>query len=203
VTVALRARLGREDGFTLIEMVSSLFGVVLLMAGFSLVYTTVIRQTTQVQESSLLQTEARSAIDRLVGELRQAYVGDGTVPITSMSATAITFTTPDRQTPFHLLKVSYQLAGASFQRAFATSTNTSSTGPPWTMGSTSSWATVVGSVQNATTVFTYFDSSGAATTDPNQVSTVTVRLRVATAAATSRSYTYTASATLRANWSGT
>jgi hypothetical protein len=112
-----------------------------------------------------------------------------------MTGTQLTFYSPDRATPFHNRKVSYQLSSGRFERAMATSTNTN--GPPWTYGSLSAYSALFGSVRNSI-VFTYFDSTGGTATDAADVASVTVTVNVSTAASAARQFTYSTSIALRA-----
>src|SRR5581483_10237381 len=89
-------------------------------------------------------------------ELQSAVCNGTTQPITSASGTQVTFTTPDRQQPYHLQQISYTLAGGVFSRQVALSTNTG--GPPWAMGTTRA-STSIDSVTNPV-VFDFVSSSG-------------------------------------------
>jgi prepilin-type N-terminal cleavage/methylation domain-containing protein len=185
----------REDGFTLVELMVAMVVIGIVFAMFSVVLSATVRHSNEVRENTVLQGEARAAVDRLASDLRQAYTGDDTSPIQTMTATQLTFLSPDRGTPFHLRKIAYRLTGHDLERATALSTTT--TGPPWTFPSLGSYAKQVGSITN-TTLFTYFDAAGAATTTPADVASVKVTVTVATATAATRLYTYTTSIAPRA-----
>ena len=184
----------REDGFTLIEMLASMIFIGVLFAAFALVLSSTLRHNNEVTAESTAQTELRAAIDGLAAELRQAYSGDTTSPIASISGTQITFLSPDRASPFHLRRISYQLSSGNFQRAIAISTDTD--GAPWNFPPLGAWATRVKSVVNAT-AFTYLDASGVATANPASVRTVSVALTVSTTTSQGRQFTYSTSVTLR------
>jgi prepilin-type N-terminal cleavage/methylation domain-containing protein len=195
VTHRRRVRGRDQDGFTLPEMLAAIAVLGVLFAAFALVVGRGIMHGKQVEEASTQQTEARAAVDRLAADLRQAYTGDeAAFPIESIGSTQLTFLSPDRQTPFHLRRISYQLVNGELQRAFATSTDTD--GPPWSIPALGAWSTEAGSIQN-TTVFTYLDESGAATSTPSEVRTVTISVNVATLAEPARQSTYSTSVTLR------
>jgi type II secretory pathway pseudopilin PulG len=172
----------------------------IFFAMVSMVLSMAMRHSGEVQEQSVLQSEARAAVDAMAADLRQAVSGDAANPpaaaIETMTATTIQFLSPDRATPFHMRRIGYQVVGGKLDRRLSTSTNT--TGYPWTFPALSAWATQVGSVKN-TDVFTYLDSSGAVTTTAANVSSVTIKLVLAAKANASRTTTYSTSVTLRAN----
>ena len=92
----------------------------IVLASFSMVLSSSIRHSSELEEQSNLEVEARAAISSFAQDARQVYDGDGnllTSPIESMSSTQITFLSPDRQLPFHLRRISYRLSGGQFQRA--------------------------------------------------------------------------------------
>ena len=162
----------------MIELLVAMPIMLIILGGLVLVLGTMTHWSSQTQEETALQTEARSAINVLENGIRGAFVGDGTSPILNATATSITFLTPDEystsagggvESSFHLQKVSYQLTGGTLQRQFMTSTNTYPTAPPLTFpGSMSPWATVVGqtgSVTNAA-AFSYYTAAGAQASPP-------------------------------------
>ena len=94
-------------GFTLVEMLVGMAVLGIVLASMASLLSAIYNTGTQTVEASTLQDEARSAVDTLVADLRQAYTGD-TATLTlvaSISSTAITFYSPDRQQPFHLRKI--------------------------------------------------------------------------------------------------
>jgi prepilin-type N-terminal cleavage/methylation domain-containing protein len=195
----LSKRLAREEsGFTLIEMMMALVVVTLLTTSFATIVTAMIQHSTEISGESVSQTQARFAIDELARDLRQAYVGDGTNGIESISSTAITFDSPDRLTPFHLRRISYQLTGGKLQRQLTTSTNTN--GPPWTWGAVSGWATRVDSVTSPTIFTGYSDyAGGTTTTTASLVRAVTFGVNVSNPGSRGKTYTYSGSASLRSS----
>lgn len=168
----------REDGFTLVELAVAMPIMLVVMGGLVIMLTTISHWSGQTQELTTLQTEARSAVNTLENGIRGAFIGDGTSPIVTATATSITFYTPDEyattvngstESSFHLQKVSYNVTGGMLQRQFMTSTNTYPTAPPWTWpGSMGPWTTVIGqsgSITNST-VFTYYTAAGAEAAPP-------------------------------------
>jgi type II secretory pathway component PulJ len=169
-------RAERDDaGISLVEVavVVALLGLVM---GF--VFNTLwggMRHAAEIDERSQTQAEARLAVDTLVRDLRQSWVGvQLTAPIETMTANTITFLSPDRQTPFHLRRITYRLNGTTLERRVQVSTNTGS--PPWTWGAAAGpFVPVLQGVRN-TAVFTYRNQAGAVTTTPIQVRTVEIAL---------------------------
>jgi len=170
-----RRKVFEENGYTLTELLASMFILTVgVMVAWSAIMTTTSKTAGRAQELADLQTEVRRAVDTLAADLRQAQcLNDTTLPVTTATATQVTFYSPDRLTPFHLRQVSYRLSSGQFQRAFATSTNTG--GPPWTMPSLGPWSTLVGSVTNAS-ILTYKDATNQPTTNPSAVASANVKL---------------------------
>ena len=172
-----RLALGSEGGFTLVEMIAAIAVLSALVAMFGELLSVTITRSGRSSEQSTLQTEARAALDTFTSDLRQALCNNTTPPVTTASATQVTFTSPDRLTPYHLRQVSYRLSGGSFQVATATSTNTG--GPPWTMPALGAWRTLVSSVTN-TNAFVYYDASNppVVTTTPSLVARADLSLSI-------------------------
>ncbi len=176
LTNLLRRVSVREDGgFTLVEMIAAIAVLSVLVAAFGELLSVTVARSGRSSEQSTLQTEARNALNVFAGDLRQALCNNTTSPVTTSTATQITFTSPDRATPYHLRQVSYKLTGGNFQRAFATSTNTG--GPPWTLPALGAFETQVGSISNAN-AFTYYDANNSVTTTPASVARVDVSLSI-------------------------
>ena len=197
MTRTLRHLARDERGFTLTELLVVLIFLSMIAVAFSMLFSSTIRHNSEITEQSVTQGELRAAVDRMTGEARQAYIGDGTSPITSVSSSQLTFTYPDKQTPFHLVRVSYRLSGGALQRAFEISTNTN--GPPWTWavgGTPTNWASYVPNVTSATP-FSYYDVSGAATATPANVRSIHTDLSIATAIGNGRTYAYSTSVSTR------
>jgi prepilin-type N-terminal cleavage/methylation domain-containing protein len=193
----LARRLRSDAGFTLSEMLVVLVFLGMISAAFSMLFSSTIRHNSEITEQSVTQGELRAAVDRMTGEARQAYIGDGSSPITSIGSSQLTFTYPDKQTPFHLVRVSYRVSGGNLQRAFERSTNTA--GPPWTWavgGTPTNWATYVPNVTSATP-FSYYDVSGAATATPANVRSIHADLTIATKIGNGRTYAYSTSVSTR------
>ena len=115
----LMTRIARDRrGFTLVEMLVGMVVLGIVLASMASLLSAIYNTGTQTVEAGTLQDEARSGVDMLVSDLRQAYTGDSATPfVASMSSTAITFYSPDRQQPFHLRKIAYQQSGTTLQRA--------------------------------------------------------------------------------------
>ena len=151
-----RVALGDEQGFTLIELLAACLLIGVVVAAFAGLFTSVEQRNSTLQQQAVLASTARPMLDSLAAELESAQCNGTTQPITAASGTQLTFTTPDRQQPYHLQKITYTLAGGVFSRTLATSTNTG--GPPWTMGT----AATTGSVSSVTNpvIFDFLSSSG-------------------------------------------
>jgi prepilin-type N-terminal cleavage/methylation domain-containing protein len=190
-TAALRRGQG---GFTVIELIISMALIGAVFAIYSVTMSSTIRTSTEVQENSELQGEVRAAVEGIARDLRQAYTGNGSPGLETMTATQIQFLSPDRQTPYHLRRINYRLSSGELQRASATSTNTGN--PPWAFPALSTYVTEVGSVVG-TTLFTYYNAEGTQTTTAADVAGVKIKVTVANPKAPSRHFTYETSVGLR------
>ena len=195
-------RLARDRrGFTLVEMLVGMAVLGIVLGSMADLLSKVYNTGTQTVEAGTLQQEARSAVDTLVADLRQAYTGDSATPlVASFSSTAITFYSPDRQQPFHLRKIAYQQSGNTLQRAFVTSTDTD--GSPW-LGLTTlgAWQNVASSIvanPGGTPLFSYQKTDGTAATVAKDVARVIVTVTVKQPGAGTGASTYQSSADLRA-----
>ena len=140
----------------LLDVLTAMVLVSVVVAAFAGIFTSVVRRDTTLQRQATLASTARPMLDSMAAELQSAVCNGTTQPITSASGTQVTFTTPDRQQPYHLQQIFYTLASGVFSRQVALSTNTG--GPPWTMGTVRA-STSVDSVTNAA-VFDFISSSG-------------------------------------------
>jgi prepilin-type N-terminal cleavage/methylation domain-containing protein len=183
-----------DAGFTLVEVVISMAVIAVVFAMYSVTMSSTIRGSTRVQENSVLQGEARAAVDAIARDLRQAYTGNGTPALETMTASQIQFLSPDRSTPLRLRRINYRVSGKLLQRAMARSTNTGS--PPWTFPALSAYSTELGAVSSST-VFSYYAADGSVTTTPSDVAGVTIRVSVANPATPTVAYTYATSVALR------
>lgn len=159
------ATLRSEAGFTLIEMMVVIVLIGITTAMFETTLDSVIHRNDQVQGQNVLQTEVRSSLNQLVSDLRNAtYEDTMTAPVVSFGASAITFYSPDHQTPSHMRKISYWIIGNKLTRQQVLSTNTD--GPPWTKNgvdlqnitlptASDPVQSLFGAVTNPTTVFKY------------------------------------------------
>ena len=162
----------------MVELLVAMPLMLVIMGGLVLMLTTISHWGSQTQSETILQTEARSSLNRMEAEIRGIFVGDGSAPIISATATGITFDTPDTyattvsgstESSFHLMQVAYQVSGGTLQRQFKTTTNTYPGAPPWTWpGSMGSWQTLLGDVNSITNsnVFSYYTAAGVQTTPP-------------------------------------
>ncbi len=204
----LQSTVRREHGFTLIEMLVTMFIVGIVFAAFGLVISTTVRHAALITNESVTQHQVRTALGQLTEDLREATVSSDsdTSPFVTtagvMSSTSLTFYAPDStystadQTDYHLREISYQLSGGNFQRASSASSNTG--GPPWTLPALGSFVTLVPGVVSSA-AFTYYDGNQppAVTTDPAAVRTVVVTLTVAIPGTANQQVSYSDTATLR------
>lgn len=189
-----RIRVSGEAGFTLIEMLVATALVVIVSTAIVTFLTSAIHSTDRIRNDAVIQTEVRSVVDQVTSDLRSAYTGTTVAPIESMSPTSITFYTPDRASPLHLRRITYQLVNGEFGRSLATSTNTDQA--PWLIPVQGPWLRQLNAVAS-TTVFTYFDKDGALTTDPTTVRTINITLAVSDPGSPGRQLSYGGAATLR------
>ena len=191
----MRRRLRIEGGFTLIETLVTMAVMGIVMAVFGQMLLTSNKTTNRVEEQATLQNEVRVAVDRLTTDLRQATNTNGTSAVENLGPTDLTFVSPDRQTPFHLRRITYRLVNGRLERSVATSTDTD--GWPWIWPVTPApFSPEVGSV-TSTSLFTALDGNGAATTDPATVRSVRVNLTVSPVQQQGGSASFAALVTIR------
>jgi len=183
-----------ERGFTIVELLATMAVMSVVLVVFAQVLITTSHTSTRIEEQATLQNEVRASIDRLTTDFRQATNADGTSPVESLSGTTLTFDSPDRMTPFHLRRISYQVVNGVLSRSVTTSVDTD--GWPWVWPAAGPWQQEVGSV-TTTTPFVFFDANGVATTDPNAVRSLRVTLNVAPQQKQGGSASYTAVASIR------
>lgn len=193
-------RLRAEDGFTLPEILAGVVLLGILLPGIISLLMTTTRWSGELQTDSVLQGETRSAVEKLASELRQSYTGTATSPVETIAASSITFDSPDRGTPMHLLRVTYRVASGQLDRASVTSTNTG--GPAWTMpvglGTYIKQMPSVVANPGGTALFTYYsDGYGTVTAVAGSVKVVKITLSVATNTMASRVFTYSETVALR------
>jgi Tfp pilus assembly protein PilW len=151
-----RLELRSEGGFMLVELLIAAIMISIVMGSFVALFVMVQSRTNTMQNQAVLVAQARPVLDTMAAQLQAAVCNGTTQPITAASGTQVTFTTPDRQQPYHLQQITYSLAGGVLSQQIAQSTNTN--GPPWTMGAARA-APAVPSVTNAV-VFDFISSSG-------------------------------------------
>lgn len=183
-----------ERGFTIVELLATMAVMSVVLTVFAQVLITTSHTSTRVQEQTALQNQVRASVDRLTTDFRQATNTNGTSPVESLSGTTLTFDSPDRMTPFHLRRISYQLVGGVLQRSVTTSTDND--GWPWVWPAAGPWTQEVGSVTNATP-FVFLDLNGAVTTDTNAVRSLRITLTVAPKVSQGGSTSYTALVSIR------
>jgi len=186
--------LRRETAMTLVELLGAITVMGIVMPGVIIGIQSAVRSSTDTQNRSILQTEARAVLDRMVQDIRQSDQNGSTASFTTMSATQVTFYSPDRLTPFHLRQVSYRIQNGQLQRAVATSTNTN--GPPWTIGSLGAWVNQVGSVATGSG-FAYYDQSGAVTSSATALRSVVITLNLKMPTSSGRPFSFVDTVALR------
>ena len=184
-----------ETGFTLIELLVSMAIMGVLISAFGQMLITTSKSSNRTLEQATLQDLARSAINGLTRDFREATNTLGTSPVEALSGTTLTFDAPDEATPFHLRRISYRLVGGELDRSVTTSLNTGNA--PWQWPATSGpWTEAVDSITNGS-IFTFYDASGAQTTDPTQVQSVRITLAVAPKQNQGGTSTYSALVSIR------
>jgi Tfp pilus assembly protein PilW len=172
-----------------------LLSLILTMAmGF---FASALRQGSDLEERTHLQGESRLALDVFAKDIRQANSGAGTAPIEAVTATSLTFLSPDYAQPFHMRRISYRMTGTDLERSVTTSTDTD--GDPWSYpAATGAYVTILKNVRNSV-VFEYFDAAGTATTSLPAIRTVKLSVGVdPNATSNPGSETYSVTANLRA-----
>lgn len=209
-------RLRGEHGLTMIEILIVMPMMLIVLGGVVDLSVRTSGWAGQKQAATAQQGDARAVIGTFVDDLRQAYLGNG-FPIKSISPTAIDFYSPDRQAPFHLREIAYQLTGpaacqtsplaagvsCTLQRQTATSLTAFSDPVNWTWPTTTpAWTTPLSMLVRtipATPVFSYYDATGAlyTGTDPTLVRRIVITLTVSTGGTQPTLATFTDSALLR------
>jgi prepilin-type N-terminal cleavage/methylation domain-containing protein len=184
-----------EEGFTLIELLVAMAIMGTLLGAFGQMLITTSKSSARTEEQATLQDLARTAISGFTRDLREATNTLGTSPVESLSGTTVTFDAPDEATPFHLRRIAYRLVGGELDRSVTTSVNTGNA--PWQWPATSgTWTSVLDSITNSS-IFTYYDATGAVTTDPTAVSSVRITLAVAPKQNQGGTSTYSALVSIR------
>jgi prepilin-type N-terminal cleavage/methylation domain-containing protein len=192
----MRRRLAAEGGYTVPELLVCMAILGIVLTGFSQVLMSTSKTSNRVTEQALLQNEVRVVVDRLTTDLRSATNANGTSPVESLSSTTLQFVSPDTGTPFHLRRIAYRLVSGQLDRSQTYSTDTD--GWPWVWPATPGpYYQQLDSITNAA-VFTYYDDSGAQTTDPAAVRSVRVSVTVAPKQAQGGSAAYSALVSIRA-----
>ncbi len=154
----------RDGGFTLLEVI---IAASLLLVATIPIYRFLdlsVKNVTTVQGLVQEQANARNALSGIENDLRNAFTGTTSLTrVASISATSVTFYTPDRSTPIGLQKVSYRLNAGKFEKWVQRSSNTVPNGAAytWTFPTTTAalpYLPLVKGVTN-TTVFEFLDKS--------------------------------------------
>jgi prepilin-type N-terminal cleavage/methylation domain-containing protein len=188
-------RLRSERGFTIIEMLATMAVMGIVLAVFGQFLVTSSSTSNRVEEQATLQNDVRAAVDRLTTDFRQATNAYGTSPVEALSGTTLTFDSPDRMTPFHLRRISYRLLNGQLDRSITTSADTDGWPWVWPLGAPL-WTNEVGSVTNGI-VFTFYDATGAVTTDPTMVRSARISVTVAPRQTQGGSASYAALVSIR------
>jgi len=211
-------RLRQESGFTITELLVAMPVLLVMLAGLTTAFVQLNRSNDRTQEQTVLQSEARAALATLETDIRQAFVGDGSNPIVTATATSVTLETPDRYptvvtgsivNSFHLRKITYSVTAKTLQTQSMTSTNTFPTAPPWTWpGSMGAWKRMAGQITN-TDIFSYYTDQGVQASPPTALSfpisdttgitAVGVKLTITTGGPNPQSFTTQETIALRSN----
>jgi type II secretory pathway pseudopilin PulG len=164
----------RQAGFTLVELSVTVALLMIVLVPILMSLRSSESSTGDIRKSTEARAQARAAIDLLTRDLRQAQTEDPTLmAVTEISASKITFHSPDKSTPYRLRKITYQLSGSTLTRSVAVGTYT---GSSWTFP-TAPAATVIENVKPGST-FAAKNRAGAATTAPADVRIVDVTVIV-------------------------
>jgi prepilin-type N-terminal cleavage/methylation domain-containing protein len=129
------ARLRREDGFSLTELLVVMPVLAILLAVITGLLVTMLRGNTQTTGQLTQQSTYFPTIDAMMQDVRNALPPTlGGSPLISGSSTQLVFYSPDEAyatsgttSPFHLREIAYQFSGGALQKQIVTSTNTYST----------------------------------------------------------------------------
>lgn len=173
---ALRLRIRRstaaDAGTTLIEVVVAVAVFAVVMATVFQAMTSSNRYVNDIDDQIRGEADARLVIDRFTRDLRQAYTGSTTNVLATMTATELSYYSPDRSTPMRFRRITYKLDTTNRTLLRGETLGTGTTLPP----APTTFVTQLTAVN--TTVFTYRQTSGATATDPTKVRTVTLQLGV-------------------------
>jgi type II secretory pathway component PulJ len=186
----------RQDGFTIPEFIVGMVVTAIVLVGFGAVLMNSSKTSNRVEEQAMLQNDVRASIARFTTDLRSATNAHDDQPIVSATPTAVTFDSPDRATPFHLRQISYRVNGATLERSTLVSVNTGSWPWTWPVGQPS-WTPEVTSLDNAASVFTYYDVNGDVTYNAAAVHSIRVTLTVTPRQTQAVPSTYTALVMIR------
>ena len=187
---------------TFVEMLVTIAILSIMSVALAKIFTDFYKTNDFALEQSEAVDSARSGVSSAMQDLREATYGDdGSYPVLSAATSSITFfSNIDKDTSIE--KVRYYLSGGTLYRGITNATST----PPTYAGQSETSSIIAAYVQNASTspatsVFTYFDSSGNQLSAPFDISDIaSVRTSVLIDVDTNRSpatFTLSESATLR------
>ena len=169
---SLWTRLRAEDGLSIIELAVTSALMIIAIVPMYTFFDSMVQREADHSALMTLQGDEHDTIDRVVRELRQAYTGDpNDPPVESISATQLTFRSPDRSSPYHLRRLSYRFVGTTFERSLTTSSDTD--GTPWVFGTPGPYNTELDHLA-AGSAFVAKDATGAVTTDRAKIRTVEI-----------------------------
>ncbi len=174
-----RRRRRDDGGFTLVELTVSIAIFIVVMSIALGEISNGVARSRKVDLAANDDATARLVVDGIVREIRQASTGDPALAVvTAISATSITFHTPDAKQPKHLRRITYRLVAGVLQRSEVVSSNTGAA--PWVFPATAvNWRNVLANVTN-TDLFTYWTSGSPPTVavTPSAVSSVSLHIDV-------------------------
>jgi prepilin-type N-terminal cleavage/methylation domain-containing protein len=129
------ARLRREDGFSLTELLVVMPVLAILLAVIVGMLVVLLQGNTKTTGQLTQQSTYFPTIDGMMQDLRNALPPTlGGSPLISATSTQLVFYSPDQvyattgtTSPFHLREIAYRFSGGALQKQLVTSSNTYST----------------------------------------------------------------------------
>ena len=159
-----------SSGFTLIEMLVTIALTVLVMGALSMLIVYFYRTNSYTLEQSVASQQARRGVEDAMRHLREAsYGSDGSYPIGAAGTSTLVFYANVATMP-EIGRITYELVGGTLYRGVAEPSGN----PPSYVGAPYATSTIATSIVNGTStpIFTYYDASGAALSDPINVSKI-------------------------------
>ena len=161
-----------NTGFTLVETLAVIAITALVFAAVSWAITSFYRVNSYIIQQSLAVNSARSGVERMVREIREAAYSDtGAYPIISASGTEFIFYS-DIDRDQNIEKIRYTLNGSNFERG-----EVEATGSPLVYNDENEMVSILSEyVRNSESqpVFSYFDSSDNEIADLSDVSEISL-----------------------------